>query len=439
MKISLVLIFAFLVQTLKAQQQQATTNDILLVQETLVKKFRGKEYFVSVDVKSVAKEGDGRVGFFALQIGKTDWDFIEKTRKTSKALKNNIGWQNCSFSGIIDANANKIWLYLLSYGNGDFYFDNIKMKIKLPNGSWQDIALKNGDFEKSSANNPILGFRNSKSLRQKKGVAVYVFKEQDPQYGNTLHIQSRNAKPDERIIYGYNKKAGHFARVNGIKIYYEIYGTGEPLLLLHGNGGSIISFSKQIAEFSKQYKVIAIDTRGHGNSADSTIKNFSYNQFAEDVKGLLDTLKLMNVSVLGWSDGGNTALILASKYPGYVKYLITMGANLNPSSQAVKAQLLKRTQRDINKIKAENGNSVTLGLLEMLLREPNIDPLSLKNITAKTLILAGEEDDILEKHTRLIASSIPQAQLNIIKGENHFVVIENPGLFNKIVLTFLAN
>lgn len=420
---------------------QATTNDVFLVKEIKVKEYAGLAYQITAEVKSVVKNNLGNASFLALQIGKSDWDFIESSRKTLTKSKISNIWEKCTISGIIDKNASKMWLYLLTYGDGDFYFDNIQMKVADRTGNWVQLAVDNGNFEKSSEKDPLKGLSNAKSIIKKKGIIANVFLDENPEYKKSLHIHSEGAEPDKRVFYGNNISAGKYLKINGIKLYYEVYSTGEPLLLLHGNGGSINSFSNQITYFAQKYKVIAIDTRGQGRSKDAITKDFSYNLFAEDIKSLLDSLHLKNVNIVGWSDGGNTGLILASNYPEYVKKLIVMGANLNSSNFAVKKKTLAKTENDLKKLKAENreSNFPTIRLLEMLLKEPNIKPEDLNNITAKTLVLAGEKDEILESHTRLIAKSIPNSTLLIFKGETHFVVAENPVLFNKTVLDFLEN
>ncbi|WP_316805515.1 alpha/beta hydrolase [Pedobacter nototheniae] len=421
-------------------QQKPTLNDIILVKEIPAKEYAGLEYELMAEIKSNVTGEEGKAGLSVLQIGKNKWDYIEDTRKIPSPLPHNNGWQKSIISGVIDAKASKIWLYLHTYGNGDFYFDNIEMKIKNKEGKWLNVVVENGDFEMSSTKNPFKGLSNVKSIEGKKDVKASLFFNADAKYNQSLYIHAENAKIDERVVYGYNKKAGAYVKVNnGKRIYYETYGNGEPLLLLHGNGGSINSFWQQIPAFSQKYKVIAIDTRGQGNSKDLTTENFSYNLFAEDLKTVLDTLHLKNVNILGWSDGGNTGLILASKYPDYVKKLITMGANLNPTETALSKKILIQTAKDIKRLKEENkaSNTVIIRLLEMLLKEPDIKPEQLKSVKAKTLVIAGGKDLILENHTRLIAKSIPDAQLILLKGQTHYVVTENPTLFNKTVLTFL--
>lgn len=120
------------------------------------------------------------------------------------------------------------------------------------------------------------------------------------------------------LNYGDNKQAGHYASVNGINLYYETYGTGEPLILLHGNGGSINSFNKQIPFFEKYYQVIAIDSRLQGKSGGSP-DNISYDLMASDFCALLDYLHIGSANVLGWSDGGIDGIVMALNCPEKVK------------------------------------------------------------------------------------------------------------------------
>ncbi|MGH2565179.1 MAG: alpha/beta fold hydrolase, partial [Ginsengibacter sp.] len=117
-----------------------------------------------------------------------------------------------------------------------------------------------------------------------------------------------------RISYGNNSTAGKFYNIRGIKIYCEIYGKGKPLLLIHGNGGSIASFENNIPYFSKRYKVIAMDSRSQGKSRDEN-DSLSFEMMADDAAALLDTLHIDSAYVLGWSDGGINALLVAMRHP----------------------------------------------------------------------------------------------------------------------------
>ncbi len=115
----------------------------------------------------------------------------------------------------------------------------------------------------------------------------------------------------KNIDYGNNPAAGKYAEVNGIKLYYEVYGKGMPLLMLHGNGGSIKAFENQIPFFSAYFKVIAVDSRLQGKSGGSP-DTISYDLMADDFCKLLDYLRIDSAFVLGWSDGGINGLIMGN-------------------------------------------------------------------------------------------------------------------------------
>ena len=114
-----------------------------------------------------------------------------------------------------------------------------------------------------------------------------------------------------------------------IDLHYEERGAGDALVLLHGNGESSSYFSRQLECFGSGYRVVAVDTRGHGASPRGTAP-FTLSQFADDLKAFLDGMGLNRVDLLGFSDGGNIALIFALRYPERIKKLILNGANLNP-------------------------------------------------------------------------------------------------------------
>ncbi|MEO5594640.1 MAG: alpha/beta hydrolase [Chitinophagaceae bacterium] len=130
----------------------------------------------------------------------------------------------------------------------------------------------------------------------------------------SIFAQSSNPSPFDTTIYGRNNKAGKYAKIRGINIYYEIYGKGEPLLIIHGNGGAINNFLYQIPYFAKDYKVILADSRAQGKSTD-TGDSLSYEMMTDDLNALLDTLHVDSCYVIGWSDGGINGLLMAIRHP----------------------------------------------------------------------------------------------------------------------------
>ena len=223
-----------------------------------------------------------------------------------------------------------------------------------------------------------------------------------------------------------------------IQLHYIEQGQGQPLILLHGNGEDGSYFEHQISAFSEKYRVIAIDTRGHGKSPRGE-KPFTIKQFAEDLHDFMDEKGIKKATLLGFSDGGNIALTFALKYPERVEKLILNGANLFPSGVKPQYQWPIEIGYRIAKLysnKSEDAKHHT-ELLSLMVNEPHIDPSELARLTMPVLVVAGTKDMIKESHTRLIYSSLSNAQLAILEG-NHFVANKNPEAFNAMVRAFLS-
>lgn len=235
------------------------------------------------------------------------------------------------------------------------------------------------------------------------------------------------------INYGNNTAAGHFAHVNGIDLYYETYGSGEPLLMLHGNGGSIASFKFQIPFFAKYYHIIAVDSRLQGRSGGSA-DTISYDLMASDFNALLDYLHIDSAYVLGWSDGGIDGLILAMKYPDKVKKLAVSGANTVPDSTALPYSDILDMENFVYNNKQASKKDIAL--VKMMLDLPNIQYSDLHKIKCPVLVMAGDHDIIRPEHTLKIYQNIPGAELCIFPDSGHGVCLQHPELFNQTVNTF---
>lgn len=222
-----------------------------------------------------------------------------------------------------------------------------------------------------------------------------------------------------------------------IQLYYEEYGTGEHLVLLHGNNEDSSYFVHQIEYFQKQYHVIAVDTRGHGKSPRGKAP-FTFIQFAKDLKEFLDEHGWKKIHLLGFSDGGNIAVYFALMYPEYVDRLILNGANLHPDGVKKSVQI-PTCFSYIQKSFLAGFSKKALKDKEMLglmVKQPNLPVHVLKRIPNQTLVIAGKQDMIKESHTRAIAKMIPNGRLCIIEGD-HFIAKKEPEKFNKIIEKFL--
>ena len=222
-----------------------------------------------------------------------------------------------------------------------------------------------------------------------------------------------------------------------IEHHYIEKGEGFPLILLHGNGEDLSYFEHQMEPFAKHFRVMAIDTRGHGQTPRGHAP-FTIWQFAEDLSGFMDSHGIGKAHVLGFSDGGNIAMVFALTHPERVEKLILDGANLDASGVRRSIQIPIEIGYRIARFFARKSPEAKkkAELLGLMVNDPNVKPEELAQIQCPTLVVAGSKDMIKEKHTRLIAQSIPDAELTIIPGD-HFVANKNPDAFNEAVLCFL--
>jgi pimeloyl-ACP methyl ester carboxylesterase len=245
----------------------------------------------------------------------------------------------------------------------------------------------------------------------------------------------------KKIAYGNNASAGKFYNIRGIKIYCEIYGSGRPLLMIHGNGGSIRSFENNIAWFSRNYQVIVADSRAQGKSKDDG-DSLSFEMMADDEAALLDALHIDSAYVLGWSDGGINALLLAMRHPQKVIKLASTGANLWPDSTAIIPSAWKEANNYYNSTKelhfetAAKKNEWKLFLLDWV--QPNIQLPALQAIKCPSLIIGGDHDVITIEHTTLIYKNIPKAYLWILPDSGHGTLQEHADEFNTKVNDFFT-
>jgi len=198
-----------------------------------------------------------------------------------------------------------------------------------------------------------------------------------------------------------------YADVNGIQLYYDIIGSGRPLLMLHGNGEDHTIFQEAADVLCRHYACYLIDTRDHGRS--TKVSALHYEDMAKDILAFLELKDMNDVIVYGFSDGGIMGL-LAAQQTDRISDLIVSGANLTPSAVTGPIKLL------IDVMAAVNPKDEKVRLMK---EEPNIDPESLRSIKARTLVLAGDHDAVSKAETVRIAEHIPNAELRFLQGESH--------------------
>ena len=230
-----------------------------------------------------------------------------------------------------------------------------------------------------------------------------------------------------------------FAVIGTALISYRVFGRGpRSVLLMHGNGEDWRTFEKLIPALAEEYTVAAMDSRGHGGSTFGS-EPLNLKRIALDAAALMEKLELKNPDIIGFSDGGNAALLLALRYPELIGKLVVAGANLTTEGVIPYVQLPVelgyRVCHALGRfIPQARDKSEILGLM---VGQPNINPLRLEKIKADTLVLAGEQDIIKHSHTRLIADSIPRAKLMIVPGADHCIFGKWSDFTNKTILSFL--
>ena len=250
--------------------------------------------------------------------------------------------------------------------------------------------------------------------------------------------QTNTSSPFDTTLFGRNDKVGKYVNTRGFKMYYETYGSGEPLLIIHGNGGSINNFVYQIPYFSKNYKVIIADSRAQGKSVNNS-DSLSYEMMTDDLNALLDTLHADSCYVIGWSDGGINGLLLAIRHPDKVKKLAVTGANLWPDTTAVNPFVYNWAMKlndSLSHLSQTPAVKHELKLTHLLSYEPHITLEQLHRIQCPSLIIGGDHDVLLPKHTMLIADNIPNSYLWILPNSGHATPINYKDQFNEVVNNF---
>lgn len=217
--------------------------------------------------------------------------------------------------------------------------------------------------------------------------------------------------------------------VNGQTLFYAVEGHGEPVILIHGNGGShndLETLQRQLAQAG--YLVYAMDSRGQG--ANPPIDEYHYIDMAEDVYAFIKEKHIDKPAVYGWSDGGIIALELESIHPGTCSLIVTSGANVT-AENSMAPEVFDEIFGGFSASDAD-----VPPLVKMMLEEPDMTSDDLKKIEIPVLVVAGEEDLILPEHTRMIVDSLPEGELMIVPGEDHGSYIWHNPLIGDIVLKF---
>lgn len=258
-----------------------------------------------------------------------------------------------------------------------------------------------------------------------------------PPRWQTLPVPPAMPKPD----------AEDGVEVKGARIYYSVYGEGDPVVLLHGGLGNSMHFAFQLPALTDRFQVITIDSRGQGRSSRGT-GPITYDQMAADVIAVLDKLAIRRASIVGWSDGGEIALKLAIAFPDRVDRLFVFAANYNLNGSKPRnapsptfAAYTARCRSDHARL-SRSGLSYT-ALVEALLplwRNPTgITREQLQAIRAPVMMADGDHDEIiLLSQIQEMAALIPNGQLTVFEDTSHFALWQDPATFNRVMIDFLT-
>ena len=234
---------------------------------------------------------------------------------------------------------------------------------------------------------------------------------------------------------------------DGARIWYTSYGSGKPVILLHGGLGHSGNWGYQVpALVDAGYRTVLIDSRGHGRSTRDA-RPYTYERMASDVLAVMDVAQVERASLIGWSDGACTALVLASKTPLKVAGVFFFGCNMDPSGTKefvytpVIGRCLNRHKQDYARLSATPDQFdvffETLGVMQRT--QPNYSPQDLAAVSVPVTIVHSEQDEFIKReHAEYLARTIPNAEFIRLPEVSHFAPLQRPALFNSTILAFLG-
>jgi pimeloyl-ACP methyl ester carboxylesterase len=238
-----------------------------------------------------------------------------------------------------------------------------------------------------------------------------------------------------------------YAPVNGIKIWYAVFGQGDPVIFLHGGLANADYWGLQVPQVARHHQVIVMDSRGHGRSTRDS-RPYGYDLMTDDVIGLMDYLKIRQAAVVGWSDGGILSLDMAIRYPDRLSGAFAFAANTDPSGvvdgvekNPTFAAYIQRAGHEYAGLSSTPGkyNDFVDAISKMWATQPNWTADQLKAITTRVAVVDGDHDEAIKRpHTEQIAATIPDAGLLILPNTSHFSFLQDPDQFTWHVLHFLS-
>jgi pimeloyl-ACP methyl ester carboxylesterase len=244
---------------------------------------------------------------------------------------------------------------------------------------------------------------------------------------------------------------GSYVDLDGLRTYYEVHGSGDPVLLLHGGFVTAESWEAQTAALAGQYRVYVPERRGHGRTPDAP-GPITYEIMARDTINFIEALDIGPAHLIGWSDGGNVALEVALARPELVRKLVMIGAAIHMSGFGpdllaflpqftidVLPPTLRETYDRLSPDGPEHFPIVFEKLITLWRSEPQHALTDVAHLEMPTLHLIGDDDDVTVEHAAAVQQAMPNAQLAVVPGTDHGVIFEKPEVVNRLLLDFLAD
>ncbi|WP_329255647.1 alpha/beta hydrolase [Streptomyces canus] len=245
---------------------------------------------------------------------------------------------------------------------------------------------------------------------------------------------------------------GEYVELPGVTTWYEAEGAGDPLLLLHGGLCTNETWGAQRADLAARYRLFLPERRGHGHTPDVE-GSLSYQDMADDTIAFIESVVEGPAYLVGWSDGGIVALLVAIARPDLAQKVVAMGANFLPGPESSAAPaLLDHMSADAPDMAAfremyeaaspdggEHWPVIVDKVLDMIRTQPTISTDDLAHISAPTLVLVGDDDLVTLEHTIALYRAIPDSELAVVPGTSHALPMEKPEQVNRLILDFLTN
>ena len=243
---------------------------------------------------------------------------------------------------------------------------------------------------------------------------------------------------------------GEYVNAGGVRTYYETYGEGNPLVLLHGGLATSESWAMQTPALAERYRVYVPERRGHGHTPD-VAGPITYEMMAADTAAFLDAAGTGATHLVGWSDGAVVGMLVALRRPELVRKLIVIGQYFNFDGEVPRFRAmigywgseLPEALHEVYDRVSPDGPEHFPVVLEKLMRmwreEPDIALPELAGVRAPALVMQGDDDIVKVEHSAAVAATLPDAQLAVVPGASHMAPLEKPDLVNRLILDFLGD